>query len=168
QKQLAIGIDETAGELHDRMMLTGAELVVQTLRQIASGNAEAIEQESLIQSRPVLHHAPKIFSADCRIDWNKTCQEIHNQIRGLSPFPGAFTFMKKNDGSLTTMKIFKAKPLPGEASNDYGNIHLEANRLLVACADGMVEVLELQMEGKKRMPTIDFLRGTKLIDSTFE
>ena len=168
QKQLDIGPDETAGELHDRMMMAGAELVVQTLQQIQSGNATTIEQASLIQNRPVLHHAPKIFSADCRIDWNRTCLEIHNQIRGLSPFPGAFTYLKKNDGSTATMKIFKSKPFAGQPLMNCGNIQFEENRLMVACADGYVEVLELQLEGKKRMPTADFLRGTKLIDSRFE
>lgn len=168
QEPLPIGENETAGELHDRMMITGADLVIRTLRQIETGDTKAIPQETLAKNTSQLHHAPKIYTADCKIDWSRSCHEIHNQIRGLSPFPGAFTTMKRNDGSAATLKIFKSKITSNHPIGPIGSIQSDTNRLLVSCSDGQLEILEMQMEGKKRMPVGDFLRGTKLTDCTFE
>lgn len=168
QEPLHIGIDETAGELHDRMMIIGADLVIRTLNQIERGEAKAIPQESLTKNKPQLHHAPKIFTADCKIDWSKPCIEIHNQIRGLSPFPGAFTALKRADGSSASLKIYRSKVVTQHHNARIGSILPDTKRLIVACNDGLVEILDVQMEGKKRMAAGDFLRGNRLNDCTFE
>jgi methionyl-tRNA formyltransferase len=153
QEKMPIGDDETAGELHDRMKETGARLLVRTIDGLVAGTLSATPQENL----PDLRHAPKIFTETCRIDWTKSTASIYNLIRGLSPFPAAFTDL---DGKI--LKIFRAKQdltppsvAPGEAETD------NRTYLRWGTADGYIRVTELQLEGKKRMTVEDFLRGYK-------
>ncbi|MGB8190560.1 MAG: methionyl-tRNA formyltransferase [Chitinophagaceae bacterium] len=154
QEKLAIGEDETAGELHDRMKLAGAGLLIKTVQGLGDGSLKETPQEFL-SGNTILKHAPKIFTDTCRIDWNKPVDEIFNLVRGLSPYPAAFTHV---DGKL--LKIFKAtkekiSPVisPGEFDTD-GKSYFR-----FAATDGYLSVSELQMEGKKRMSVEDFLRG---------
>ena len=166
QQSIAIGDDETAGELHDRMKNIGAALLVQTVKGLANGTIKEITQPyspstlhpSPSTFHPPLKHAPKIFTETCRIDWNKQVNDIYNLIRGLSPLPGAFTLLGEK-----TLKIFRAKkdttpPLipPGRHESDGKQL------LRYAGKDGYIEILELQLEGKKRMSVDAFLRGHKL------
>lgn len=161
QESFAIGENDTAGEVHDTMKEIGANLLVKTVKGLADGSLEEMPQTQ--PDRPGLtglKHAPKIFTETCKIDFNKTVEEVHNLIRGLSPFPGAFTFL--ND---KMMKIYKSEKeintgltgtvRPGEHRTD-GKTFLQ-----FACTDGFILVKELQLEGKKRMLTEDFLRGYK-------
>ncbi len=156
QHKLSIGEDETAGELHDRMKETGADLLLRTVQQLSKNNLNETPQLSTINYQlSTIHHAPKIFTETCEIDWNKSVEEIHNLIRGLSPYPGAFTFLNKK-----ILKIFKAKKeteqvkiLPGEYETD------KKSFLKFASNNGYISIAELQLEGKKRMNIEEFLRG---------
>lgn len=155
QDRFEIGENETAGEVHDRMKAIGAALLVKTVAEIIDGRIAEIPQESIETAR--LKHAPKIFTDTCRINWLHTTDQVHNQIRGLSPFPGAFTTLDNK-----TLKIFKSEKnadhtaVPGTVDTD-GKTYLR-----FGTADGYITALELQMEGKKRMGVADFLRGYKV------
>lgn len=155
RKSMPIGPDETAGALHDRMKVIGADLLVETLRAIDEGRAEETPQDHIAEDE--LRRAPKIFTADCEITWNLDAKRIHDQIRGLSPVPGAFT---RFEGRM--LKIYRSAfeitphgKTPGTMDTN-GNAYLK-----FAAADGWVHALDVQLEGKKRMPVGDFLRGYK-------
>ena len=157
QESMPIGADETAGQVHDRMKELGARVLVKTVQGLAAGT---LQEQPQPQSGH-LKHAPKIFTDTCRINWEQTAGEIHNQIRGLSPFPGAFTTLDDK-----TLKIYRSKPVEAtslETTTSYGTPQTDGkNYLRFTCANGYVEILELQLEGKKRMEVSDFLRGYKM------
>ncbi len=153
QEKMPVGPDETAGELHDRMKVTGAGLLVRTIDGLVAGTLKASPQDN----PPNLSHAPKIFTETARIDWSRPTAKIYNLIRGLSPFPAAFTQL---DGKL--LKIFRAaKDLtrpsiaPGQPDTD------NRTYLRFATADGYIRVTDIQLEGKRRMTAEEFLRGYK-------
>lgn len=156
QAKLSIGENETAGEIHDRMKELGAALLVQTMAGLASNTLEEIDQSSLMQADPSgFQHAPKLFTDTCRIDWNNTTAAIHNLIRGLSPYPGAFTSLHDK-----TLKIFRSEKVMNEQPGIPGTVDTDGKTYLrFTTADGYIRVLELQLEGKKRMNTEDFLKG---------
>ncbi|MFN7301618.1 MAG: methionyl-tRNA formyltransferase [Bacteroidota bacterium] len=150
QQETEIGPDETAGELHDRLMWMGADLVSATLKGIVDGNLQPKPQGNA-EGLPA---APKIFQDDCRIDWNRSALEVHNQIRGLSPFPGAFTEWQGHG-----IKVYRSR-MAEEASPGPGIFFRGAsNRLCAGCLEGSLELLEVQPQGKKRMSASDFLNG---------
>lgn len=155
QTVLPIGEEETAGELHDRMKEAGAQLLVQTVQGIMDGTLKPVPQEAVIQNENKIKHAPKIHTDTCRIDWSKSVHEVYNLIRGLSPYPAAFTTLGDK-----TLKIYKAGKeiiTPKEAP---GNFVTDGKSFFkLACTDGYIIVKELQLEGKKRLPVEDFLRG---------
>lgn len=154
RKTIAIGENETAGELHDKMMLVGAEVLVSTVNKIAEGNTEGTDQLTLIAGGEEIKHAPKIFKEDCQINWENEGELIHNFIRGLAPYPAAWTSLGDK-----TAKIFKGEFKSGLASDPGTYITDHKSVLRFACKDGWYEVHELQYEGKKRMSVEDFLRG---------
>ena len=149
-----IGDDETAGELHDKLMVIGANLLVKTVTAISNGDFTEQPQPQSDE----LKHAPKIFKEDCKIDWNNSSAMIHNLIRGLSPYPTAFTLL--ND---KTLKIFKAEPEEKEPGIAAGGFLTDGKTYLkFATKDGFIKLLDIQFEGKKRMLIEDFLRGMRL------
>ncbi len=149
-----IAENETAGDLHDKLMHIGANLLVKTLKAIEAG--EVSEQPQPESGN--LKHAPKIFKEDCKIDWNNPVQMIYNLIRGLSPYPTAFTFL--ND---KTLKIFKAEIEHKEPGIVAGGFLTDGKTFLkFAAKEGFIKLLDIQYEGKKRMPIEDFLRGIRL------
>ena len=149
-----IGDDETAGELHDKLMVIGANLLVKTVTAISKGDFTEQPQPQSDE----LKHAPKIFKEDCKIDWNNSSALIHNLIRGLSPYPTAFTLL--ND---KTLKIFKAEPEEKEPGIAAGGFLTDGKTYLkFATKDGFIKLLDIQFEGKKRMLIEDFLRGMRL------
>ncbi len=180
QTPIPIGDNETAGELHDRMMLVGADTLVQTIKGLLDGsvspksqqeclpttvdrlpltvdsNHPSVNGEQLTESP--LNHAPKIFTETCQIDWNQSTDSIHNKIRGLSPYPAAFTFIneKKLKIFTCTKEITTRNSAIGTASTDNKTF------LKFSCADGYVHISDLQLEGKKRMTVEEFLRGFRL------
>ncbi len=154
QDRIPISPNNTAGEIHDIMMEVGAQLLVKTLHGLFDKNIKVVPQEQVI-GNDTLKHAPKIFTKDCEIDWEKDARNIHNLIRGLAPFPGAIT---KIDGKI--VKLFSTKiidTIPQEAPGSFvtdGKAHAR-----IACKNGYIELLDIQWEGKKRMSITDFLRG---------
>lgn len=159
QKKMEIGTDETAGELYQRMMSAGAQLVLETIRAIDQGVIHPVAQDEMEKGH-LLKPAPKIFQDDCRIRWTQTARSVHNQIRGLSPWPGAFTKIINKEGQELTLKIYGSR-LTGQPSEERsaGSLTSDNHRLFFACADELLEITELQQEGKKRMSAGDFIRG---------
>ncbi|RLJ72904.1 methionyl-tRNA formyltransferase [Pedobacter alluvionis] len=150
----AIADDETAGDLHDKLMYIGANLLVKTLKAIEAGE---VNEQPQPQSGE-LKHAPKIFKDDCKIDWNNQAHTVYNLIRGLSPYPTAFTFL--ND---KTLKVFKAEIEDKEPGIVAGGFLTDGKTYLkFAAKDGFIKLLDIQYEGKKRMLIEDFLRGMRL------
>ncbi len=155
KRSMPIGPNETAGEVHDRMMMLGADAVVETTKRILAGNAEASEQDDALASP-----APKIFRDDCRIDWNRTAAEVHNLIRGVSPVPGAFTALNGKQ-----FKVYRSRLLQGATSSEKaspGIIVATDDGIHVATGSGSIVLDEVQLEGKKRMPAEDFVNGHQL------
>ena len=156
REEISIGENETAGEVHDRMMIVGAGLVTKTVDAILQGNYPNIPQYSLVEEGEPIHEAPKIFREDCKINWELPGRTIHNHIRGLSPYPAAWTnlFSENNEGVM--LKIYRSEFISSSHSHPAGTI---LENFHVCTTDGMIRVLELQAPGKKKMPVADFLRG---------
>ncbi|HQS54334.1 MAG: methionyl-tRNA formyltransferase [Bacteroidetes bacterium 24-39-8] len=154
QDSFAIGPDETTGDVHDRMKLIGASLLVKTITGLATGNIKE-QPQALLANPAELKHAPKLFTENCQINWNRPVQEVHNFIRGLSPFPGA---LSKLDGKI--LKIYRCAKDYTKTNLATGTVVTDGKTVLkFATEDGFIQVLELQLEGKKRMLVTDFLRG---------
>lgn len=159
QEKVTIGDDETAGELHDKLMKIGANLVVKTLTSIAENNIQTTPQENSKE----LKLAYKIFKPFCKINWTKPLNEIHNHIRGLSPYPTAFTqFIHQPTGKVINCKIFKSKVVTENHNYTIGELIFTKTELKIAVKDGLIAILELQPEGKKRMPVAAFLNGVDM------
>ena len=150
---------DTAGDVHDKLMLVGAELLVKTVRIIADETYQEVPQDELTDDdEVVLKHAPKIFKNDCLIKWVEPTEEVYNFIRGLSPYPTAFTHLNNK-----VLKIFKAEKQITEPAIAAGGFLTDHKTFLkFACTDGLISVKEVQLEGKKRMGIEEFLRGVKL------
>jgi methionyl-tRNA formyltransferase len=154
QESFPIDENETAGEVHDKMKEIGASLLVKTVQELTAGTLTEKPQTSN-PGTETLKHAPKIFTATCRIDWTKSCAEIHNLIRGLSPYPAAFTELGDK-----TLKIFLSEPEPSVPTIKAGRWESDGkNYLKFACSDGYIRLKDVQLEGKKRMAIDEFLRG---------
>jgi methionyl-tRNA formyltransferase len=162
REALPIGPDETAGELHDRLMHTGAALVLKTVNAVAEGNCPAVPQQQFVKPGETLPDAPKLFREDAHINWLQAPQQIINQIRGLSPYPAAWTELHSDNAPVLGLKLFKARFEPATHQLPAGTLVSEANTLKVAAAQGYIYIDELQAAGKKRMLTVDFLRGFRL------
>lgn len=163
QQEIPIGFSETAGELHDRLMEKGAELLLETVDALRSSNIKPIDQKQLLSEDQVLKKAPKLSKEDCRINWSMNTERIYNQIRGLSPYPAAFTNLISPEGTTLPLKIYKAIPCDRAIHCEPGDIITEENkRMFVASGDGFVELLEVQLAGKSRMKNSDFLNGFRI------
>ena len=159
QEEVNIGEEETAGELHDRMMAVGAGLVLETVRELLEGKAIPVDQKKLAGGSGPLLPAPKIFKDDCRIDWNGKTGRVYDFIRGLSPVPGAFTTLRLKDGSTRTLKVFRTLKSEKNGLKTPGSVRYGKNTLEVACADGFLSLTEVQLEGKRKMEIEEFIRG---------
>ncbi|OQP65556.1 methionyl-tRNA formyltransferase [Niastella vici] len=152
QDSFPIGDDETTGEVHDKMKEIGAQLLVKTVAGLAQGTLTEIPQP---QHSNELKHAPKLFTETCKIDWNQPVTVIYNLIRGLSPYPAAFTYLNEK-----MLKIYKAKKEMHAAPKPAGTIETDNKTFLkFAGKDGYIHITELQLEGKKKMTVEEFLRG---------
>ena len=168
QVRTAIGADETAGELHDRLMELGAGLVLETVLQISSGQLNAKSQDQYPDSGSGLKKAPKIFKEDCRIDWNLPGKKLFNLIRGLSPYPGAFTLLEREQGEPLLCKIFTATYEDAPPRDTPGTISTDGKRTLkVAVKDGAIHIHSIQQEGKRKMEIKDFLAGFSLTNGVY-
>lgn len=160
QEKTPIAENETVGDVHDRLMIIGANLVVKTVDDLANGEVDAIDQEKLINDGLQVKHAPKIYKDDCRIDWTRDTESVRNLIRGLSPYPAAWTELVHPGKSETlTAKIFAASrdsSLPAAP----GTLQTDGKKYLkIACPDGWLSVTDIQLSGKKRMKIDELLRG---------
>lgn len=161
QESFPIGENETAGEVHDKMKEFGAKVLVETVKGLADGSLKEKPQSSTGKEEE-LHHAPKIFTDTCRIDFSKSVEEVHNLVRGLSPFPGAFIIL--NEKMLKIYHSEKENVAPDITEGDYktdGKTYLK-----FACINGYLKLLEVQLEGKKKMTIEDFLRGYRFDAAT--
>ncbi len=155
-EEIDIEDDDTAGVLHDKLMVIGAGLLVKTIRAIEAGKYKEIPQNAHQENE--LKKAPKIFREDCQINWDRPVKEVYNLIRGLSPYPAAFCQLQDK-----VLKIYRAAAEEKPISGKPGDILTDNKTYLkFACRDGLISVLELQLEGKKRMKVDEFLRGVRL------
>lgn len=154
KKTVDIGEDITAGELHDTLMDTGKQVVLDTLDDIAAGRAVPVPQTNL----PELKAAPKLHKDTCRISWEEDAKTIHNLIRGLSPYPAAWTVLNQ-DGKELPLKVYRARYEIGTPEEVPGEISVLHNVMKVATKDGYIIPLEIQPAGKRRMTTEAFLNG---------
>ncbi len=159
QKELEIGRAETAGELHDRMMTAGADLLLETIELIRQDQVKPLNQTELTAASGTLKPAPKIFKEHCLIDWNKPGIDIFNMVRGLSPFPTAYSFLNIGTDQIL-LKIYKTEFEPSSQTLETGSIRTDGKTFLkIAVSGGFIFLKEVQLAGKKRLPISDFLRG---------
>ena len=161
QKKVNIAENDTVGNLHDRMMTIGSELVLKTVDALAEGKVDPIDQTQLIDHTERIKQAPKIFKEDCRIDWTKDTESVRNLIRGLSPYPTAWTELvhpEKNE--ILTAKIYAANSDNSNLPAAPGTIQTDGKKYLkIACPDGWLSITDIQLSGKKQMKIDELLRG---------
>ena len=162
QEKIEIAETDNVGVVHDRLMTLGAGMVVETVDAIIAGTVKPIPQEDLLNKDEEPTPAPKIFKETCEIDFKRTAREVYNHIRGLSPYPAEWTTIKDANGTEFALKIYETE-LPSEiVVGEPGAVVATKDTLTFACADGSIEVKSIQLAGKKRMTTAEFLRGFKL------
>ena len=162
REKVAIRPDETAGELHDELMILGNTVVVETIKKIENGNVKALPQEELAESI-ALKPAPKITKEFCNVDWRQDCQSVYNHIRGLSPYPAAHTRLQSDYGETIDLKIYASEVEQCMPQVPVGNVVTDNKKYVkIALKDGFIHLTVVQQAGKKAMPIADFLRGTAL------
>ena len=163
QRSCSIGRKDNVEVVHDRLMVMGADMVLETVDAIIAGTVKPIPQEQMLTAGQQPTPAPKIFKDTCRIDWSRPAETLYNHIRGLSPYPAAWTTLQDADGNeMTTLKVYatgEPEPFATVEKPTPGTIVADRKTLRVACGDGWLELLSLQQSGKKRMDTDAFLRG---------
>lgn len=163
-KQIEVNIneDDDAGKLHDRMMDVGADLVLETVKLIIEGKEGSQDQDIFIKEGELLKPAPKIFKEDCSIKWDKPAKEVYNFIRGLSPFPGAYTSLNSPNKKSVYIKVYSSSYENTAHNLKNGTVLLEKDKMKIVVDDGFVQLHEIQQSGKRRMHVSDFLRGQSL------
>lgn len=167
QVKVPISDTDNVGDVHDRLMMLGGQLVVETVDNIINGTVTSVEQDDMLANGEVLRPAPKIFHDTCRIDWKgMNIKQIYDFIRGLSPYPAAWTELVNGDKVLS-VKVFEAEKVPADSSQyEKGAILTDGKSEVKVAADGgFVKVKTLQIAGKKKMQTEEFLRGYKFADN---
>jgi methionyl-tRNA formyltransferase len=153
RERMPIGPDTTAGELHDEMMHLGARVLVEAASAIADNRADAVEQDQLMPANTDVPSAPKIFKEDCKVDWSWSVTRVHNHVRGLSPYPAAWSELEGKN-----VKLFRGNPLLGKKLS--ATFETDGKTYLwFRCSNGAYNIQTLQLEGKKRMEIEEFLRG---------
>jgi methionyl-tRNA formyltransferase len=165
KKPFAIPDDADVEYVYDGLMHLGAELCLETLDAIiaADGHPASIPQDSVLDGLPI-KSAPKIFKETCEIDWTKNAKQVYDFVRGLSPVPGAWTTLVAADGKETVLKVWKTRKT-GKQGRGVGTISIEGKTLCISAQDELLEIVELQLAGKKRMLARDFLNGMKDVES---
>lgn len=166
QKPFAIEDDYNVEDVYNGLMKLGAQLCLETLEAIieADGYPMSIPQKDFEDKSSMLHHAPKIFKETCMIDWKKNKKQIYDFVRGLSPTPGAWTNLISSNGNKAILKIFETRIIDDSSDSPCGTLIVDGKHLYVATHDGLLELIELQLSGKKRMKVADFLNGMKGIE----
>lgn len=166
QESVSISETQTAGEIHDVLMETGARLVLRTLQSIGQGNYPLIDQKDIVQNIDNLHKAPKIFKEQCLVDWSEPAVKIHNKIRGLSPYPGAYTVIYSPANQPSQLKILTASYEINLHKLNFGKLETDGiSYVRIACPDGFIYLKQVQLAGKKLMNIDEFLRGFRMNDA---
>jgi len=154
-KQAAVEISrsDTAGDLHDKLMRIGSQTVVETIEKIEKGNISPQKQQS-----GQFKAAPKLNKENCRIQWENSAESIYNQVRGLSPYPGAWTYLENNRSHIE-LKIYRAEALKEDHELEPGMLSVSKKNIRVAVKDGFIDIMDLKMSGKKRMDAKSLLNG---------
>lgn len=168
QEKVEIRPEDNVGDVHDKLMVLGADLTIDTVDHIIAGDLRPVPQDNLVGDMEPTP-APKIFAEDCVIDWSRPAVEIHNQVRGLSPYPAARSELVAEDLKPEMMKIFRTAVASGMPGAKPGTITVTPDlRMFVATGEGgAIEILEVLPAGKKRMPIDAYLRGARLVDAHF-
>ena len=162
REKVAIRPDETAGELHDELMLLGNKVIVETIKKIENGSVSALPQEELAENQ-FLKTAPKISKEFCNVDCNQDCQTVYNHIRGLSPYPTAHIKLRSDNGEAIDLKIYSSEIERCLTQLPVGSVVTDNKKYVkIALKDGFIHLTTVQQAGKKAMPIADFLRGTAL------
>ena len=155
---------ENAGDLHDRLMIHGARLIIKTLSDIAENKIKPVSQKALLKPGESPKLAPKIHPDDCLINWDNTVVNVHNFIRGLAPYPCAKSFFK-NESVIHSFKIYESEIELENHAYKHGQIISDGKHFIrIACNNGFINIVSLQLEGKKRMNTAEFLMGFRIGD----
>lgn len=164
KKHFSIPDEADVEYVYDGLMHLGAQICLETLDAIivADGHPVSIPQDSVLADSPI-KSAPKIFKETCQIDWTKSAKQVYDFVRGLSPYPGAWTTLVAPDGKETVLKVYKTRKTGRAAGQGSGTLQIDGKSLLVACTDEWLELVELQLAGKKRMQAGDFLNGMKQV-----
>jgi len=166
QVRVPIADEDNVGMVHDKLMNLGGKLVIETVDNILTGNVHPIPQEQLLQEMETLRPAPKIFKDTCRIDWGQPLKSVYDFIRGLSPYPAAWTELKQPDGTKNILKICEAEKLFTTHDMPVGTVHSDGKTYFrIAVEGGYLSLKELQLAGKKRLRVEEFLRGYKINSS---
>lgn len=165
QQAIEIGRTDNVETIHDRLMMLGADMVIDTVDAIIAGTVKPIPQDQMLTAGEEPTPAPKIFTETCRIDWNRPAEQLYNHIRGLSPYPAAWSEIIDANGNALHVKIFATSEpcvVTRGMSEVPGTIIADGKHMTVTCGDGALEILSLQLSGKRRMPAPDFMRGFNL------
>ena len=163
KEKVKISSNTNAGELHDELMSVGAELTLKTVAAISQQTHTVIDQDKF--DGKDFKMAPKIFKEDCEISWQETVENVHNKIRGLSPYPAAWTKLKNTKkNEILLVKLFTSKTIENNGISLTGNLQEHADGILFPCNNGFICITELQVEGKRRMTYKEFLAGNEIKD----
>ena len=163
QEKITISDTDNAGTVHDRLMVLGSELVLKTVENILNDSVKPIDQEDILQGKEP-KSAPKIFKETCKIDWNKDAKQVYDFIRGLSPYPAAWTELVAPNGEKLQLKIFTTEKHLAKHSSECGTVSSDGKTFVdVAVKDGYIRLQSIQQAGKKRMNIADFLRGNRIV-----
>ena len=165
QVRVPVADTDNVGIVHDKLMTLGGELVLETVDAILNGTVKPIPQEELIGPEAELRPAPKIFKETCRIDWSKGVKQIYDFVRGLSPYPAAWTELCMADGSRRVLKLYETEKIFAAHEMKTGDIRTDKKTYFrIAVKDGFIDVISLQLAGKKRIGVAEFLRGYRSSD----
>lgn len=169
QEKIAIGENDSVGEIHDKLMILGGKVVTETVDRIIANQVNPLSQSQIIENECIeMRPAPKIFKETCEINWDQPLEVVHNFIRGLSPYPAAWSTLTSTSGESWKVKIFKTRKVQKEHNIAIGSVFQEGREnLKIAVQGGYLDILEMQLPGKRRMPIADLLRGFD-IDSSFK
>ncbi len=166
QKEISIEQTDNAGTLHDKIMIQGADILLETVNLIEKNQIDTIEQHKIIKENKQLKPAPKIYKTDCRINWNNDTINVYNFIRGLNPYPGAWAYLNKNNKDIIT-KIFDVEIENISHNNVPGTIIFDKKNLKIATKNGYIKVKTLKSEGRKKLKANDFIQGFDLKNCIF-
>jgi methionyl-tRNA formyltransferase len=165
RESISIGEDENVGSVHDRLMMLGADLTIDTIEHILAEDLKPIPQDQLLDGDQEPTPAPKIFKETCDIDWTRSAREVHNFVRGLSPYPAAWSTLVTDSSDHVEIKIFSTKVIDAEMFGEPGSIKCDHNKMYISCGEGVIEVLELRPAGKKMMSADAYLRGARFTEA---